>query len=340
MKATWELLDASAAFDQYRDEWDRLNADLCASNPYFDSRFIQNLIAYFPEAGLTLCVLKENGSVEGLLLVRQSRFGKWALYKPPQAQIAPVLVRNFSSVNTLLKSLPPTAIVVDFLSQDPEISILGASTPNHHAVTPYAHTVSVAIDGDFARYWQHRPKKLRQNVERRMRRVGDLGRQLVLRTVIDSSQMDAGVARYGEMESKGWKGQAGTAIHIDNEQGRFYADMLKDFSKTRQARIYELCFDDDVVAMRLAITSADMIVMLKTTYDESLSKLSPGRLLLYKVLEKEFEADSFSTIEFYTNANSDLRAWATDDRWIQHYMLFRNSLVARMHGAAAALRRK
>ncbi|MBA4152676.1 MAG: hypothetical protein C0509_08945 [Acinetobacter sp.] len=139
--------------------------------------------------------------------------------------------------------------------------------------------------------------------------------------------MQSVIARFGEMESAGWKGLNGSAVHADNVQGHFYAEVMRRFAERGRATVYELYFNDALVAMQLCIASPGMLVLLKTTYDESQASFSPGRLLLHALLEKEFAEKRVGEIEFYTNADSEQLAWATHERWINHYLLFRNRMV-------------
>ena len=47
--------------------------------------------------------------------------------------------------------------------------------------------------------------------------------------------MHDAVKDYGQLESKGWKSESNTAIHIDNPQGLFYTQMLCNLAETGQA---------------------------------------------------------------------------------------------------------
>lgn len=71
-----------------------------------------------------------------------------------------------------------------------------------------------------------------------------------------------------------------------------------------------------------------MLLMLKTTYDETLKELAVGRVLLYKLLEQEFSQQQIRRIEFYTNATPDQLEWATESRVIEHVTMYRSSLYA------------
>ncbi len=84
-------------------------------------------------------------------------------------------------------------------------------------------------------------------------------------------EMKVAITRFGIMEMMGWKGTGGTAVHSDNVQGHFYIDVMRNFAKRGKASIYELYFNDILVAMQLCIASPNMLILLKTTYNESQS---------------------------------------------------------------------
>ncbi len=65
-----------------------------------------------------------------------------------------------------------------------------------------------------------------------------------------------------------------------------------------------------------------------SSYDESQSYFSPGRMLLYKLLEDQFAKKHVKTIEFYTNAKMNNLEWGTHASWINHHLLFRNKFIS------------
>jgi CelD/BcsL family acetyltransferase involved in cellulose biosynthesis len=187
--------------------------------------------------------------------------------------------------------------------------------------------MGVRIEGAFADYWNARSSNLRKSVARRMRRLQDAGLEQRIERLTEPAEMVAAIARFGMLESKGWKGEAGTAVHADNIQGKFYKEVMTRFADRGRATVYQLYFNETLVAMQLCIASANVQVLLKTSYDEDYSSHSPGRLLLYALLEQEFSRNTAREVEFYTDANSDQLAWASHDRWINHCLLFRNALL-------------
>jgi CelD/BcsL family acetyltransferase involved in cellulose biosynthesis len=188
--------------------------------------------------------------------------------------------------------------------------------------------MNVSLDGNFNKYLSTRSKGFRKNITRRFKKVQDAGLAIRIGRVTKSEEMRAAITRFGNMETMGWKGTIGTAVHSDNVQGHFYTDVMRNFAKRGKASIYGLYFDDILVAMQLCIASSNMLILLKTTYDESQSYFSPGRLLLYLLLEDQFAKKHVKTIEFYTNAKMNNLEWGTHARWINHHLLFRNKFLS------------
>ena len=321
----WELHRLNGNLDRYKVEWDSLNSELCDGNPYFSSSFIEPLLKHFGKGDERLCLYRSQDNVDAMLIVVPQGAGKWATFLPAQAQIAPIMTRDAGKLRTLIPRLSFPSIALDCLSQDPLITSLDSGDTRLPVIAKrHALTVSVSLAMTFDQYWAHRPKKLRQNIDRRMRRAHDNSSAVRYVKTSEPHQMAAAVKRFGTLESRGWKGKSGTAVDVNNVQGRFYIDVMTRFAEQSEASVYELYFDDRLVASRLAIASEHMLVMLKTTYDEGESRLAPGRLLLKLVLEEEFKVRRCRTVEFYTSANKDLIEWSTHQRWISHYLLLRN----------------
>lgn len=324
----WELHPVKQGLGQHKADWDGLNAALCGSNPYFDGDFIDNLLKHFADGNEQLCVHRHGGKIDGMLIVRPQAWGRWALFLPPQAQIGALLVKDARMLADLPEALPGIVWSLDYLCQDPlydRFKCLQGELPllsvNH------VRTMGIGVDGCFEDYWQARPRKLRHNMARYFKRLRATGLPLRLVHLDSVADMPSAVERYGALESDGWKGRQGTAIHVDNAQGRFYRDLMTDFARRGKASVYELYLGDALAAMRLCIVSGGMMLMLKTAYDERYAKYAPGRLLLHALLAREFEQHRFSAIEFYTNANKDQIAWATDTRMIQHVQAFSGNAV-------------
>ncbi|MBL8393635.1 MAG: GNAT family N-acetyltransferase [Candidatus Accumulibacter sp.] len=336
----WEIRSAKDSFDRFAADWDRLNSALFASHPFFDSRFVGPLLDHFGDGRERLCLHWSNNRLTGALILRPNGLGRWACFRPSQAQASAVLLTDANLLTPLFAALPGPAWSIELLAVDPRYAPDFSRLSLPRIVRRQARTVGVRLDNTFAAYWKQRPKKLAANVARYFRRAeADLGTLRVVKS-IDVADMDAGVARYGALETAGWKGQAGTAVSGDNQQGAFYREVLRRFAANRQAAIYDLYLGEQLASSRLVIVNDHMLVCLKTAYDESLARFAPGRLLLYRLIEDEFARPLRETIEFYTNATNDQKEWSTFGCTIADIQVFRNPLCAAAFTTLRGLRER
>jgi len=340
---SWDFVDMNTALScgsrPLNTEWDFLNDTLFHGHPLLSWAFIDPLIRHYGTDNLLVGRYRQDLDVQALVLVQRRHPMLWQTFLPGQAPISPILSSPTFEVMALLRALPGVAIGIDLLCLDPEYSFRVDSTlePRHER-HEHCTTTTVSLDTTFDLYWSSRPKNLRKNMKRYFSRVDDSGHGTTLRVARSPADLQSALNRYGMLESAGWKGKAGTAIHPTNQQGRFYADVLGAFSAFNGARVYELYVGDSLAASRLCVARGGMLVVLKTTYDEALSHFAPGRLLLYRLLEREFLEKEFTEIEFYTNASHDSITWATATRGIFHLSYYRHPVFRRLITGTRRLR--
>tara|TARA_R110002073_G_scaffold56029_6_gene143058 strand:+ start:196 stop:1224 length:1029 start_codon:yes stop_codon:yes gene_type:complete len=320
----WHIFDANSTFPTITNDWDTLNNQLYQLHPLLDSRFIQALLQHFGNQDIKLAVDRSNvGKPQNFILLLQKKPGFWITFLPSQAQVAPLLCGQPDTLPSLFKVLPGYSISLDILCQDPNYSfplpLLHPYEKLHHATT-----MNIELQGTFEEYWLQRSKNLRHNIKRYINKLTKNNINLRIENHISISGLNKALMRYSALEMKGWKSTKGTAIKYNNQQGEFYLDVLESFSKTNQAEIIELYFNNELAASRIVLFNRDMLIILKTTYNEDLSQYAPGRLLLYQLIEREFVLKRVKKIEFYTNATQDQLSWSTGKRFIQHLTLYRS----------------
>lgn len=315
-------------------DWDALNQRLCRAHPFLDTAFVGPLVDCFARADDTLAVYRGPAGIEAMLLLEAPRRGICSTFLPSQAQLGPILLSGAAPLGELVSARWST-VAVDLLCQDPEYSPLPALPPGPtHELTPHVTTVAASLVGTFDEYWQSRPRKLREQMRRSIRKLEQAGLALRLDAVVEPERVRAAVDRYGLLESRGWKGRSGTAIHPDNVQGQFYREVLARFAARGQGTVYELYFGGELAASELQIANAFMVIGLKTTYDEALgAAYSPGRLVHYLSLERRFAEQRHRVLEYYTNATPDTTRWSTTQRPITHHRIYRYAALASVvHG--------
>jgi GNAT acetyltransferase-like protein len=336
---TWRSHNAATHFEALQDSWDSVNRRLFAGNPFFDGRFMRCLLSHFGTGTETLWVHTAGQNIDGMLVIWNSP-SQYTLFAPSQAQILPVLVEHPETIFGLVPRLSPFCLALNLPYQDPDCSRVYALGEDVKVrKEPNALTMSIEVAGTFDDYWLSRSKKLRSNIQRYLNRVAGAGLTMRLACHTDPDSIVSAFARYADLESRSWKAKGGTEVASTNIQGRFYSDLLNVFSLTESAVVYELLVGEQVAASRLCIRSSDMLVMLKTTYDESLAHLAVGRLLLFYVLQEEFATKRVKRIEFYTHASPDQLSWSTHRREIDHFTIYRYAWVGNLHRRLRARRR-
>jgi hypothetical protein len=344
----WSIHPGNAVLTTHREAWQQVNRDCNRSHPLLDHKFIAPLFAHFGSDRVVLAVNTEDDRPTGVALLESLGRGMWQLFLPSQAPVGPAIFGGLPRrpvdgrcLDALIRALPGYGWLIGLLRQDPEYGGLDGADPAAGGVSERlsdVHTVHIRVDGSFADYWAARSKNLAGKMRRLMRKLESEGVAVRLVERRAAPDMPEAVARHGELESSGWKGGAGTAIHRDNDQGRFYTAMLENFAAEDGACVYQLHFDDRLVASQLTVAQNGMMVLLKTAYDEAESGYAPGRLLDYLIMEKLFAEQRLRTVEYYTNASHETLKWSTGTRHMFQANYYRQPLYKKLVGAQRLIR--
>ena len=314
-----------ASLGETASEWDRLN-ELRMNLPFMSAAAMGAALAAFGNGSERLFVCRQGARVVAMfLLVAQGRW-RWATFQPSQIPLGSWVADPALSVQTLARSLVQghlrACLALSITQIDPLVEPRTADTSNTQH-SDYVDTAWIDIEGSFADYWAARGKNLRQNLRKQRNKLAAEGVQTRKQLLTTPDQMAPALARYGALESSGWKADEGTSIHPDNAQGRFYTQLFVDAATRGEALIYEYLFDDRTVAMNLGLLRDGVLVVLKTTYDESIKLFSPASLLREEELQDFFADGRVRRIEYYGSV-MDWHSKLTDDkRSLHHLTLYR-----------------
>ena len=158
-----------------------------------------------------------------MLLLEESENGICRTFSPPQSQVAPLVhqVGEKFPIGQIYEALPSICWRVDLFNVDEKYTKAECFGNAHYEATVHGVTTNISARNSFDDYWDKRPKQLRHNIRRYLRKLNDdeLNYTFVVRR--SEEELLAAIERYGELESRGWKGRAGSAIHADNLQGAF-----------------------------------------------------------------------------------------------------------------------
>jgi CelD/BcsL family acetyltransferase involved in cellulose biosynthesis len=103
------------------------------------------------------------------------------------------------------------------------------------------------------------------------------------------TDVEAELRRGLELEARGWKGRAGTAILSSQETARFYHSLAMRFHAAGKLRLSGMLVDGRLAAFDFSILHAGRLYLLKTAYDEVYRRLAPGLVLRLSIIERCFE---------------------------------------------------
>lgn len=333
---TWHLFPARE-FARHAADWTGLHASLPASHAssLLAAPFVAPLVEQFDRGDTLLACWRQDGAVRAMALVRPSRRGAWSTFQPAQAPVGLWLQQpqldSAVLARSLLGALPGFPLLLALTQMDPMLRARPAEGPCTRTLD-YIDTARVTLTGSFDEYWNARGKNLRGNLKKqraRLERDGVATRMLVERL---PAHMAQAVADYARLETSGWKGGEGTAVGVDNAQGRYYRAMLEGMAAIGAASVYRYYFGQQLVAMDLCVEDGAGIVVLKTAYDESVpSNLSPTLLMREEACRSLFDAGRFERLEFYGRVMEWHTRWTEEVRTMYHVNYYRWPGLGRLH---------
>jgi len=316
-------------FATHNTTWDTL-AQSRVGAPFLQSSFIQPAITAFGRGDELLCLYEAQGQLRIAMILSKQSKGMWQTFQPSQLPLGAFLSDGTVDIElaapSLWRKLPGLSLGLGLTQMDPNFDPRPADSSRRQS-KDYIQTAWVDINSSFDAYWDARGKNLKQNTRKQRNKLQSEGIEPRLECLRAVAEMGPAIDQYGRLESAGWKTADGTAIHPGNEQGRFYRQVLENFAALGRARVYQYWFGEKVVAMDLCIDDGNVIVILKTTYDESYKTVSPSTLMRQTEFQQLFEEKKFSRIEFYGKVMEWHTRWTEQLREIYHLNIYRFKFV-------------
>lgn len=331
----WTILPMSE-FPAHASQWQALN-DQGTRTPLLSLDFVEPLLKEFATGTEVLAIAREGEHAVAMAVMLPSRRNAWVTFQPSQAPMGMWVSKPDVDLDTalqgLLRALPGFPLMACITQADPWLTPRPPHRPTLDTID-YIQTARIRLAGTYDEFWAARGKNLRANLKKQRPRLLKEGITTRLETLREPQQMAAALDLYGKLESAGWKASGGTAIHADNEQGRFYRAMLERFCQRNAACVQCYWFNDKVVAIDLCIEGDDCVIILKTTYDESVpGYFSPTFLMREETVRQLFDEQRFATLEFYGKAMEWHRKWSDDIRTMYHINDYRWPFVQKLHAA-------
>ncbi len=323
---------------QLAADWDRLNG-LRGGLPILGSIAVSTALETLGNGNERLLVGTANGRVVAMFVLQPGGRFQWWTFQPSQMPLGSWVADTTFALRDLVHGLMRGPIgfclALSVTQVDPEIAERaddGADSLHQD----YIETAWIDVEGSFDDYWKARGKNLRQNMRKQRTKLQGEGVDLTMNVLRNSADMAAAIAQYGIMESSGWKAGLGTAIHSDNAQGRFYRALLERHAAHGQAAVYQYSFDEKVVAMNICLSGNGTLIVLKTTYDESVKQFSPAFLLRESELQEIFAQGQVRRIEYFGRLMDWHTKMTQNKRTLYHLTTYRWPLLKRLAMARRA----
>lgn len=192
----------------------------------------------------------------------------------------------------------------------------------------------IELDGTLADYRARRKSSFKADLSRRNRRLGEQGE--VRLDVRDGSRDLARLLAEGwELEGSEWKDRLGTAVVARTETRRFYAEIARRAAARDRLRLFFLRLDEAPIAFIFALEQGGVLYLMKGGFDPARGRMSPGQLLLERVIEQAFTS-GLDRIELLGGDEAYKLAWTDTVHERVLLQSFRRSPVRSMQWAAHA----
>jgi CelD/BcsL family acetyltransferase involved in cellulose biosynthesis len=170
------------------------------------------------------------------------------------------------------------------------------------------HAPYIELDGSLADYRARRKSSFKADLRRRNRRLSEQG-EVRLDVRDGSRELGRLLAEGWELEASGWKDRLATAVVARTETLRFYAEVARHAAERGRLRLFFLRLDETPIAFIFALQQRGVLYLMKGGFDPARSRVSPGQLLLERVIEQAF-AIGLDRIELLGGDEAYKLAWA------------------------------
>jgi CelD/BcsL family acetyltransferase involved in cellulose biosynthesis len=122
------------------------------------------------------------------------------------------------------------------------------------------------------------PGKKLKEYRRLTKRLAEHGK-LEMESLPAHGDVESWIAEFLELEGRGWKGEAGTALAVHEHEAAFFREVVRGAFARGQLLMLRMSLDGAAIAMKCSFSSGRAAFALKIAYDEKWGRFSPGFLL-------------------------------------------------------------
>lgn len=172
----------------------------------------------------------------------------------------------------------------------------------HSTLYPLYGNWQQSLPASFADYWQQRPSRLRNTLQRRYKKLQQIEHQFEL--VQHPDQLESAIAAFNRLYQQRWGQQ--------ELQPDFVPALIRHLAQHQQLRLGFLTLGSQRIAAQLWIVEHKRALMYKVAYDETYSQYSPGSQLLRWMIEYLMQQDKIQVLDFLTGDDPYKADWLTE----------------------------
>ncbi len=331
------VLSVEHHIDRLLDEWDAL-ADRCAPAPFVRPGWITAWSHAFGAGSLELLCAREAGRLVGVLPVRRR----------PRAVDSPTnfhtpefgLLADHDDARRVLAdsvfAFRPRRVAIGFLAADRADAATLEKTARAHGyrveVRSAMRSPYVVIDSDWTTYERRLSRNLIGDLRRCRRRLEERGGLTI--TISDGRDgLEELLEQLFLVDAHSWQAAARTAIVSHKNTQQFYENVCRWAASRGSLRVSLLRVADRTVAMELGLEEAGVHFAMKSSYDQSYRRFSPGKILLHGVIESAFTG-RLKRVELLGAEDRYRRLWASHTRERLNLQAYASSPVGWLEWAA------
>jgi CelD/BcsL family acetyltransferase involved in cellulose biosynthesis len=168
------------------------------------------------------------------------------------------------------------------------------------------------IPDNWQAYLAERSGNHRRHLRKAYRRASGEG-ELRLRVIepADAAEVESLLRLAADIEERGWKGAAGTALARSPRVFRLLCRQTQALAARGQLRVVLLEFNGQPIAYELGMLSRGMFYAAKVGYDERFASYSPGQLLRSLLYEQWSVDRSVEAVDYWGMLTDATAKWIT-----------------------------
>lgn len=186
----------------------------------------------------------------------------------------------------------------------------------------------VAICQPWETYYQSLKKAHRSNVRNHKKQLERMG-PVALDIVAIDDRWEADMEDALKLEAVTWKVTEGTSLRSCSESAVFYRRMLRRAAQLGWLHLCFLTVGGVRIAVRISLLYRNKLFMLKSGYDETYHRCSPGQVLTELLLREAWER-KWDEVDFLGDNERWKLSWATHQRTHAWLFAFPNRVKSRL----------